>query len=132
MIGAVHACVGAGVGSFFKSKTAAFAAGVLSHLAMDALPHKDFSPAVEAPLVLGAIAGIATWKGLDSPELWGALGGVAPDFEHALLVAGIIGPQHEVFPTHIVDGNWHGTEHGERWSQLFLVVAAVAAVALNE
>lgn len=131
MTGAVHACVGAGIGSFFKSKTAAFAAGVLSHLVMDALPHKDYSPAVEAPLLLGTMGGIAAWKGLDSPEFWGTLGGVAPDFEHALLVGGIIGPEHEVFPSHIDDGKWHGAENGERWSQLFLVVAALAAVALN-
>jgi hypothetical protein len=129
--GAVHASIGAGVGSFFKSKAAAFAAGMLSHLVADALPHKDLPPAVEVPLLLGALGGVAAWKGLDSPEFWGALGAVAPDFEHALLVAGIIGIEHEVFPTHIGDGKWHGAENDERWSQLILAVAALGTVALN-
>jgi hypothetical protein len=131
LTGAVHACVGAGIGSFFKSRTAAVAAGGLSHFAMDALPHKDFPHSVEAPLLLAAMGGIAAWKGLDSPEFWGTLGAIMPDFEHALRVAGIIGTEHEVFPTHIGDGKWHGTENEERLSQLLLVVAGLAAVALN-
>ena len=131
MIGAVHASIGASIGSFFNSRPAAFAAGVLSHLVADALPHKDFCPAVEAPLLLGAMSGIAVWKGLDSPEFWGALGAVSPDFEHALLVAGIIRAEQEVFPTHIGNGKWHGVRNDERWSQFFLVVAALAVVALN-
>lgn len=132
MTGAVHASIGAGIGSFFKSKTAAFAAGMISHLVADALPHKDYPPAVEAPLLLGAIGGIAAWKGLDSPEFWGALGAVAPDLEHALLVAGVIDAEHEVFPTHIGEGKWHGAKSDERWSQLCLVVAALGMVALND
>lgn len=132
MLGAVHASIGAGVGSFCKSKSAAFAAGVFSHLVADALPHKDYAPEVEAPLMLGVLAGIAAWKGLDSPEMFGALGGVAPDLEHALALVGAIDPDSKVFPTHITDGKWHGPKNDERWSQLLIAVAALLAVALND
>lgn len=131
MLGAVHASIGAGVGSFCKSKSAAFVSGVLSHLFADALPHKDFSPTVEVPLMIGMLAGIAAWKGLDSPEFYGAIGGIAPDIEHGLLFAGIIDKEKEIFPTHIQDGKWHGVESNERFSQVLLVIAALVAVALN-
>lgn len=105
--------------------------GVVSHLVADALPHKDLSVAAEVPLLLGTMAGIAAWKGLDSPEFWGAMGAVAPDFEHALLIAGVIGKEQEIFPTHIDDGKWHGAESNERWSQALIAIAALVAVALN-
>lgn len=128
----VHACIGAGVGSFCENKGTAFVSGVVSHLIADMLPHKDLSPAVEVPLLLGALAGIAAWKGLDSPEFWGALGGVAPDSEHGLMIAGLIRADQEIFPTHITDGKYHGRESNERLSQLLIAVAALAAAALNE
>lgn len=134
MLGAVHACVGAGVGSFTENKAVAFAAGLFSHLVTDALPHRDLEdPVFEVPLVLGALAGIAYWKGPDSPEFWGALGGVAPDFEHALVVAGLMEKEREIFPTHVAGGKWHGDESGtERWSQLLLSIAALVAVAVDK
>ncbi len=132
MTGAVHASIGAGVGSFCKNKSTAFVSGVISHLVADMLPHKDLSPAIEVPLLLGALAGIAAWKGLDSPEFWGAVGGVIPDSEHALLLAGLIDETQEIFPTHIDNGKWHGPENGERISQILIAAAALAAVVLNE
>jgi hypothetical protein len=132
VLGSVHACIGAGVGSFTDRKCVAFAAGVLSHAVADSLPHRDLAPEHEAPLLLGTLAGIACWKGLDSPEFWGALGGVLPDFEHALVVAGLMGPERRIFPTHIDGGKWHGDESGtERWSQLILIAVSLALVALN-
>ena len=90
MIGAVHAGVGAALGSLFKRRGSAFAAGVVSHLVADALPHKDFKPAIEVPLMAAAMAAIGKWRGVDSPEFWGAIGGITPDVEHAFLVAGVI------------------------------------------
>jgi len=131
MIGAVHACIGAGVGSFFRNKSAAFVSGVVSHLVADALPHKDLAPEIEVPLMAGMMAGIAAWKGLDSPEFWGAMGGISPDVEHGLLVAGIINKEQKVFPSHIRDGKWHGEESNERLSQLLLSIAGLVVVALN-
>lgn len=132
MLGAVHACIGAGVGSFSDKKSAAFAAGVVSHAVADALPHRDLEPNLEVPLLLGALAGIACWKGVDSPAFWGVVGGVLPDFEHALVAAGLMGPECKIFPTHLDNGKWHGDESGtERWSQVILSIVSLALVELN-
>ncbi len=132
MIGAVHACIGAGVGSLIDNRGGAFAAGVVSHIIADALPHRDLTPEIEAPLLAGAMAAIACWKGLDSPEFWGALGAVAPDFEHALAYVGLIDNDTKFFPTHIDDGKWHGDQNGtERWSQLILGAVSIALASLN-
>lgn len=133
MLGAVHACIGAGVGSFTDKKSAAFAAGVVSHAIADALPHRDLTPEQEAPLLIAALVGIGCWKGFDSPEFWGAMGAVAPDFEHALGYVGLIGDEQKVFPTHIDNGKWHGDQGGtERWSQLILSAISLACVVLND
>ena len=131
MIGAVHAAVGAGVGSLCKNKSAAFVAGIVSHLIADAAPHKDFSMKIELPLVAGAMLAMGLWRGLDSPEFWGALGGIAPDIEHGLLVAGVIEMEDEVFPTHAENGKLHGAETNERWSQLLIAAASVLTIALT-
>lgn len=131
MIGAVHASIGAGVGSFFKSKSSAFAAGIVSHIIADAIPHKDFDPKIEVPLMFGALAAIAKWRGVDSPEFLGAIGGIIPDSEHALVISGVIEPEQRMFPTHINDGKFHGKETGERWSQLLIAAASLLTVALK-
>ena len=131
MLGAVHAAIGAGVGSLFNRKDAAFVSGVVSHLIADALPHKDFEAALEVPLVAGMMAAIAKWHGVDSPQFWGAFGGVLPDAEHGLFLAGIIEPEQEVFPTHVPELNLHGPETNERWSQLLLAAAGLALAAVN-
>ena len=130
MIGAVHAIVGAAAGLLFKRKGAAFAAGVASHLITDALPHDDLDAKFEVPLLAATLMGIAKWRGIDSTEFWGALGGVAPDAEHGLLLAGLIEQEQEVFPTHIKGGIFHGRESGERWSQAIAAGATLVAIAL--
>ncbi len=131
MIAAVHACVGAAVGRVFKRNNAAFAAGVASHLITDAMPHKDMNAKFEVPLLAVALFGIAKWRGVDSPEFWGALGGTAPDVEHGLLLAGLIDQEQEVFPTHVENGVFHGKESNERWSQAIAACASLAAIALG-
>lgn len=130
MIGAVHAGIGAALGAILRKKSSAFLAGVASHLVADAIPHTDFSVKVEVPLMAGALACIAAWRGADSPEFYGALGGIAPDAEHALLISGIITSDQEMFPTHVQNGKYHGRGSGERWSQLLIALAAVAAIAV--
>lgn len=125
MLGVVHACVGAGVGSLLRGRWGAFAAGLVSHAVIDALPHKDCSPWVDVPLTAGTLGAVALLRGVDSPEFWGALGAITPDAEHALVLTGAIGAEDEVFPTHAGSGAAHGRENGERWSQF-----AVAAVSL--
>ncbi|MCE5197956.1 MAG: hypothetical protein ABFD54_06750 [Armatimonadota bacterium] len=130
MGGAVHALIGAAIGSLVKNKPAAFAVGIASHAVADSIPHKDLKPALEAPLLVAALAAIGAWKGTDSPEFWGALGGVAPDCEHALEISGLITPKQKIFPTHINDGKYHGRENNERVSQYLLAAAAAVVVAL--
>ena len=132
MIAAVHAGIGAALGSLLGDRPSAFAAGVASHLITDALPHVDCRPSVEVPLLAAALAGIAAWKGANSPEFWGSVGAVAPDFEHALLVTGLIKQEHEVFPTHIDGGRYHGRETHSRWPQLAVALASVLIVALRD
>lgn len=131
MSGAVHAAIGACIGSLLKNKGAAFIAGVVSHAIADAVPHKDFKPVIEMPLLAGALAGIAAWRGVDSPEFCGAIGAISPDAEHGLMLAGVIKPEQEVFPTHIDDGKYHGPKTNERWSQFLLAGACLAVVALR-
>ncbi|MCL5103165.1 MAG: hypothetical protein M1133_03495 [Armatimonadetes bacterium] len=129
---AVHACIGALAGSLCKSKGRAFVAGVASHVVADILPHTDYDLKIEVPILAGAMLAIGKWKGTDSPEFWGAIGAVAPDSEHALLIAGLIKSEQEVFPTHIHEGKYHGLETGERWSQGLIAAASLAAVALSK
>jgi hypothetical protein len=129
VIGAVHAGIGAAIGAILRKKSSAFLAGIASHLVADAIPHTDFPVKVEVPLMAGTLACIAAWCGADSPEFWGALGGIAPDAEHGLLVAGIITPDQEKFPTHVRNGKYHGHSSGERLSQLIIGLAALATIA---
>ena len=130
MLGCVHACIGAAVGSLFKRKPAAFAGGVVSHVVADLIPHTDFDPKIDVPIAAAIIAGIAKFKGVDSPEFWGAIGAVAPDSEHALLLAGLIGQDDEIFPTHGGADALHGRETHEQGSQILIAAAALAVVAI--
>ncbi len=125
MIGAVHTVVGAAMGALAKSKLRAFLTGVVSHLITDALPHKDYSPAAELSLLGAALSGVAAWKGIDSPEFWGAVGGILPDAEHALELAGYIDAEHKVFPTHFAAGRYHGRKTQDRRLQLLVTAASL-------
>lgn len=131
VMGGVHAIIGAAVGSFFNKKSSAFLGGLVSHLVADALPHKDSKPAIEVSILLASLVAIAKWRGIDSPEFWGALGGVIPDAEHGLAMCGIIDQEKKIFPTHLNNGILHGTETDERWSQLLAGIASTVIVALN-
>lgn len=128
MTGAAHASIGAALGAILKDRKLAFGAGVLSHIVADALPHRDLSPKVEATLLTATMSVITLRHGIDSPQFWGAVGAVAPDFEHLLLEAGLIQEEDEIFPTHIGLGKWHGRITNERISQIvtFVVCALVS------
>lgn len=81
MTGFVHAALGAALGRFVANPLAAFAVGIGSHVVGDLVPHHDMD-AGEAPLVFGTLAFIGYQHGWTSPQFWGALGAVCPDFEH--------------------------------------------------
>ena len=81
MTGTVHAALGAAIGKVTNNALLAFALGVVSHYVGDVIPHKDVGP-IEAPTLLGTMGAI-TWRhGWKSPQFWGALGAICPDFEH--------------------------------------------------
>ncbi|MCX8052453.1 MAG: hypothetical protein N3B12_01480 [Armatimonadetes bacterium] len=131
MIGAVHVTVGAALGSILRDKTSAFAAGVASHVVTDSLPHRDYRAQVEAPLLAATLAGIAAWKGPDSPEFWGGVGAIVPDIEHVLNLIGLIDEDEKVFPTHINNGKYHGRKARCRWPQLLVTLGSVLIIALR-
>ena len=81
MTGTVHAALGAAVGRMTKSPPLAFALGVVSHYVCDIVAHKDVGP-IEAPTLAGTLYLIVKQHGWRSPQFWGALGGICPDFEH--------------------------------------------------
>ena len=81
MTGSVHAAIGAALGRAIGNKPLSFAAGLLSHLVGDVIPHHDMGIG-ETPLVFSTVARIVQQHGWDSPQFWGAVGGILPDFEH--------------------------------------------------
>ncbi len=126
MICAVHAVVGATVGTLSGSRAGAFAAGLSTHLLGDLLPHKDFDPKVEAPL-LAATLGLLAWRcGVTSPAFAGAVGGVLPDVENAAGIVGLISKTTMRFPTHVENGKHHGPRAASAWPQGALAAACLA------
>ncbi|HEX8834076.1 MAG TPA: hypothetical protein VF719_07735 [Abditibacteriaceae bacterium] len=81
MTGSVHAAIGATIGRYIRNKPLAFAAGMFSHFVGDVVPHHDMGVG-ETPIVFATMARIAQQHGWNSPEFFGALGGICPDFEH--------------------------------------------------
>jgi hypothetical protein len=124
MICAAHAILGAAVGSFARTRTRAFLAGVGTHLLGDLLPHRDFTPPMETALVGAALALVGAAAGVDSTAFAGAIGGAAPDFENGLAALALT--DRRVFPTH---HEIHGRRTAEVWSQVALSAAALAIVA---
>lgn len=128
MICAVHAAVGAAIGKAVGKTGGAFASGIATHLIGDLLPHKDFDPRAEAPL-LALTLGVIGWRcGLKSPEFAGAVGAIAPDFENAAGVTGLIPKTAMRFPTHIGDGKHHGPKVKSAWPQGVLALVCLLFV----
>lgn len=128
MMASVHAAVGAAIGRLVGHRGAAFGAGVVSHLLCDLMPHRDLTPKVEASLLALVLGAIALRRGIDSPEMAGAAGAVAPDLENAAHVVGAIPFERMVFPSHQGDHS-----HGPKMTSIAPQVALAAlclAVAL--
>jgi len=127
MMAAVHAVVGAAAGRRLRRPAAALAAGVGTHLVGDLIPHRDFPLALELPLMLAALALLARGRGVTSPTLWGALGGVLPDVENGLHLMGLVPERAKLFPTH--NGVLpHGRPIRSIANQLLLVLAALVVL----
>jgi hypothetical protein len=130
VICAVHALVGAAVGKIAGKRPGAFAGGVATHLIGDLLPHKDFDPKIEAPL-LAATLGVLAWRcGVTSPEFVGALGGITPDLENAATRVGLIPADAMQFPTHR-QGGYHGPKVESALPQGILAAVCAAYVLLD-
>lgn len=109
-----HALVGAALGRLSPSVPVAFAAGVASHYALDAIPHDDYSPEgpggrvalmIDFTLALRLLAGERAAR----RELAGALGGITPDLLHQVYVRWPEGlPGEMALRLHEM---WHGFIH---------------------
>ena len=125
MIAAVHALTGAALGSVCGSRTQALLVGGVSHLAADALPHRDLEVPEEA-LLLGVALGVIALKcGWDSREFAGAVGAALPDVEN--LVARVLDvPESQmVLPTH---RGHHGRETKGFGGQILLSLGCLASL----
>lgn len=126
MTGSVHAALGAAIGRFVRNKPLAFVLGVGSHFVGDVIPHHDMG-AGETPIVFGTMARIVQQHGWNSPQFWGALGAICPDFEH--IPAELrkdprrFEPMEEKwFPTHNNKVAHAGWRHAEHWGVLMQIV----------
>ncbi len=131
MNGTIHSLIGAAAGSFFSRKDAAFLAGVASHLLADLLPHKDTDVPLDICLCTASLSAIASLRGVDSAEFAGAIGGIVPDSEHVLRIAGLLNDESLIFPTHIQKGKYHGPDTDEVFSQILLAISAILVILAN-
>lgn len=141
MTGFVHAALGAAIGKAIGNKPLAFCVGMVSHAVGDLIPHHDVG-VMEAPLLTATMLRIIQQHGWNSPQFWGALGAVCPDFEHIPTELRKdprrFEPMEEKwFPTHnsqLPHAKW---PHDERWGHvmnftLFLGGLYLAGTLLNK
>jgi hypothetical protein len=134
MTGFIHAAIGAAIGKFVHNKPVAFGLGVLSHGVGDMIPHHDLGFA-EAPLLIATLARIVQQHGWNSPQFWGALGAICPDFEHVPAELRRDPRRFEPmaekrFPTHngiLPHAKW---PHDENWGQAMNVILFLTALYL--
>lgn len=134
MTGFIHAAIGAAIGKFVRNKPVAFGLGVLSHGVGDMIPHHDLGFA-ESPLLIATLARIVQQHGWNSPQFWGALGAICPDFEHVPAELRQDPRRFEpmaekIFPTHngtLPHAKW---PCDERWGQAMNVVLFLTALYL--
>ena len=107
MIAAVHALTGAAIGGLCRSRGQALLMGAISHLAADALPHRDLSIPREAILLAGALGIIGLTRGAESREFAGAIGATLPDLENVIARALGVPASRLLLPTH---SSYHGQE----------------------
>ena len=129
MTGTVHSLLGAAVGSLCGRRLNAFVSGVFSHIIADSIPHRDIDPRIDVPATAVLLYEIAEKYGSDSPEFWGAVGGVIPDIEHA---ASLCGCDKKYFHTHVDDGKHHGRLTKTLLSQFITGGAAIAVLLLKQ
>lgn len=100
MMMTTHALLGAALGRLTRHRPLAFLLGVASHAAGDVLPHREQPLSLDAPLAAATLLLLGRRYGWNSPEAWGAAGGIAPDGEHVPSALGRQSDEEELFPTH--------------------------------
>lgn len=129
MMVSVHAAVGAALGAVVRKPWQSFLSGIASHLLCDLVPHRDYDIEVEAPLAAAMFVYLIKRYGLNSPQVIGAFGAIAPDGENAAGVLGIIPIEKTVFPTHNEEKPWfvgHGAKAPSPIPQIILAVICLA------
>jgi hypothetical protein len=128
MIATPHILVGAAGALKARSVGGALVIGALTHLALDAVPHRDYRLGALGGLVLtadlacGTLA-VARLSGGSEVLLAGALGGVLPD------VVGLAERALGVFPTGWAHATIHSDSRPSRWcSAAIQGLTAVTAV----
>jgi hypothetical protein len=127
--GGIHVVSGFTVGAMARSRLSAFVGGVLSHVVLDAVPHRDY-PSWTANAIEtagGVVLAVVFAKGLSRERrdqaFFGALGAMTPDIETIAHKAGWLPADRKLFPTHsgaIVHGR------GGPVSTFLLSVASIA------
>ncbi len=108
-----------------ESRSQALAAGAVSHLVADALPHRDLEVPAEALLLGAALGAIGVRRGWESREFAGAAGAALPDVENLLGRALGIPQSRLLLPTH---RRYHGRKTRGYWGQLALGLGCLAAL----
>lgn len=125
MIAAVHALTGAAIGGRCRSRGQALLLGAISHLAADALPHRDLDIAREAVLLAGALGIIGLTRGAESREFAGAIGAVLPDLENVVARALKIPESRLLLPTH---STYHGRKTKDFRAQVALSLVCLGTL----
>ena len=131
MIATPHMLAGAAGALKARSVGGGLAIGVLTHLALDAVPHRDYRVgalgglALTADLAAGTLA-VARLSGGSEVVLAGALGGVLPDL--ARLVEGAVA----ISPTGWAHGTIHTDSRPSPWRSAAIqgLTAVTAGLAL--
>ncbi len=130
MKGTTHALAGGLIGALIGRPLPAFLAGVVTHAALDVLPHRDEEDPPLLHLVAdacGALAVLALAVLIGNIGMAaGAIGGVLPDIENLPDVL-FKRKVRKIFPTHWWD---HDLPAGSRWAALESAVMVAAAIGL--
>jgi len=135
-----HLLAGAALGTGLHNPLLALPAGLLSHAALDAVPHHDYwragSGALDLFCGLGILAGLMAWQaragtGAALSLLAGAAGGTLPDLELVLAYLGVIGrrlrfPSHSGLVPHPQTSFWRGALNQGAVAALALLLLALA------
>ena len=133
-----HMVVGGAVGSLVGGRGAALAAGLVSHVPLDVVPHYELDRMwLEAAVAALLLGGLVATGHAGTSLFWGAVGAAAPDLENLLWRLGILPERLKMFPGHtrrygrlLGHGRSLGPVHA--WWQVVIGAAGVAVMKARE